>query len=171
MPRFKVYVDGSYNKEKKEIYGAFVTLYDEVPVMIYRVTTKNPIFADQWNVGGELLAAAAGIVNTINCLKEARENGTCKDTAIVVFHDFIGIQNFIVPPKVGKKPWTPKNKEGAGAYYKNMVELVLEQNYPLKVRFEKVRAHTGVKWNEFADKIAGGYIKSYNGLQLIEQTI
>lgn len=171
LGRFKVYVDGSYNKEKEEVYGAYVVLDDDVPIALNRIVTRDKKFSSQWNVGGELLAAAAGIVNGINCLKVAREQNLCNDTFITVYHDFIGIHNFILPPAPGKKPWKPKDKVGAGAYYKCMVEMVLEQNYPLKVRFHKVAAHTGNKWNEVADKIAGGYLVDYNGLKVVEQTI
>ena len=171
MARFEVYVDGSYNKNKRESIGAFVILDYDNPIMICRLSTTDKIFVSQESVGGELLAASAGIVNTINCLKDARANKTCDDTHIVVYHDSIAIRNFIVPPKSNKQPWRAHNDSGAGAYYQRIVAVVLEENYPIKIQFQKVSAHSGVKWNEFADKIAGGYIKSYNGLELLELTV
>lgn len=170
MARFKVYVDGSYNKEEKIVYGAFVMLDNDNPVMIYRITTQDERFINQWNVGGELLAAAAGIVNTFTYLRVSVEEESCEDTYIEVYYDYIGIRNFIVPPKDGKRPHKPKDKS-AGVYYQRMVNMVLEQNYPFKIKFIKVKAHTGDKWNELADRIAGGFVKEYNGLKLIEQTL
>lgn len=171
MSKFEVYVDGSYNQDIGEVYGAFVILDSGTPVMLYRLSTKDKRFSSQWNVGGELLAAASGIVNGLAYLKEARDFGQTDETYITVYHDFIGIHHFILPPKPGKKPWRPKDSDGAGGYYKRMVDVILEQNYPLKVKFVKVDAHTGNKWNEFVDGIAGGTIRSYNGLDVIQQTL
>lgn len=169
--RFEVYTDGSYNKEKGEVYAAFIILDSGNPVMMCRISTKDKRFSTQWNVGGELLAAAAGIVNALNYLKEARAEDSCDDTFITVYHDYVGVHYFILPPKPNKKPWKPKAKDGAGEYYKMMVDMVLEQSYPLKLKFEKVTSHTGDYWNEFADKIAGGFITEYNGMEVIQKTI
>lgn len=169
MSMFEVYVDGSYNEGSGEAYGAFVLLQNGEPIFLWRIITKDPRFTSQWNVGGELLAAAAGIANGINVLKQARETGVCKDSTIELYHDYIGIKAFIVPVAPGKKVWKPKDPDGATAYYKRMVDVVLEENYPLKVVFTKVKAHSGVKWNEVVDGIAAGRVTSYNGLDVFIQ--
>lgn len=171
MGRFDVYVDGSYNQSISTVYGAFILLDNGTPTLACRITTKDKRFVSQWNVGGELLAAAAGISNSMPFLKEARDKNECLESYITVYHDFIGIHHFILPPKPGKKPWRPKEKDGAGATYKNMVDIILEQYYPLKVVFSKVDAHTGNKWNEVVDGIAGGRILNYDGLEVIQQNL
>ena len=97
--------------------------------------------------GGELLAVMNGITVTTAFAKQLTLTEKC---TIHIFHDYNGIARFIE----GRPVWNPK-KDGAKLYV-NMIKQFKQQHPNIIIKFTKVKAHTGNKWNEVADAIANG---------------
>ncbi len=126
------YVDGSYNiKDKSFSYG--VLLFDNLG--IYEEHSKRFYDEDSSmrNVAGEIKGAAFA-------MKRAIELGKRK---IYLHYDYSGIENW------AKKSWKA-NKIGTMEYRDYYAEIKDE----LEVVFVKVKAHSGVKYNEVVDKLA-----------------
>jgi Predicted double-stranded RNA/RNA-DNA hybrid binding protein len=129
---YDIYVDGSYDNNKKQYSWAFA-VYDGSQV----IHTSSGVGKDAngvaiRNVAGELEA-------TIEAVKWA-ENQVV-DT-VTIHHDYVGISEWAT----GK--WKTNN--------------TITQNYAYFIRsylhwvnFNKVAGHTGVEGNELADKLAG----------------
>lgn len=125
------YVDGSYNKELK-IYGlgiVFITsaLYEEISK-----SGNDPVMLKMWNVAGETEAAMAAIQEAINL--------GCK--TLTIYHDYTGIAGWA-------DDWEA-DKEGSKRYKK----FVKKAKEKIELKFVKVKAHTGNKYNEIADRLA-----------------
>ncbi|MDO5040547.1 MAG: ribonuclease H family protein [Peptoniphilus sp.] len=126
------YVDGSYNiKDKSFSYG--VLLFDNSG--IYEEHSKRFYGEDSSmrNVAGEIRGAAFA-------MKRSLELGKKK---VYLHYDYSGIENW------AKRTWKA-NKSGTMEYrdYYAQIENRLE------VVFVKVKAHSGVKYNEVVDKLA-----------------
>lgn len=126
------YIDGSFNEATNE-YGCGV-------VVFYRGATKelskknnNPDLATMRNVAGELMGA-------INSIKIAISLGAKQ---INIFYDYEGIEQWAIGN------WKT-NKEGTKKY-KSFIDSVKNK---ITIKFQKVKAHTGVKFNERADILA-----------------
>lgn len=128
--KLTAYVDGSYNKETG-IYGSGVVLftsdlYDEVSI-----TGRIPEFADMWNVGGEIEAAMYAV-------SFAKKNGY---PSVDIYYDYLGIEKWATGEWKANKTATQKYRD-------------FMRGSDVKQTFHKVAAHTGVKFNEIADKLA-----------------
>lgn len=142
--RFDVYVDGSYNKEKSEGYGAYVVVVNETPIRAQRCITSNHVYTDSWNVGMELLATMCAL----GCMQQALQPKSV-DT-VKIFYDYRGIKEFIQ----GNPRW--KAKTDVAKIYVQAVEQFVKSFPLVSLEFVKVKAHTGVKWNEVVDRLAAG---------------
>ena len=125
------YVDGSYRHVDKTFsYGA--VLFNED---IYETYSKR--FYDEdasmRNVSGEIKGA-------MYAMKRAIELN--KDT-LYIHYDYAGIENWALGN------WKT-NKEGT-IEYKNFYDSIKDK---LDVKFIKVKAHSGVEYNEVVDKLA-----------------
>jgi ribonuclease HI len=127
------YVDGSYTS-KAMIDGFFVSGWGFVIVRNDEILHEEyGAVADRYasrNITGELRAAMCAII-------WARHN----HTPVIVVHDYAGIANWALGY------WKPKSRV-AMEYY-DTIKIYLKN-----ISFEKVRGHQGVKWNEYADKLA-----------------
>lgn len=125
---YEVYTDGSYLNGQYSWAYAFVK-DDEV---IYEDSNAgtSPEAAVMRNVAGEIAAA-------LYAVKRAAELGV----TIRIFHDYAGIAFWVTGE------WRAKN-EFTQRYAKEMGE------YQGVYVFEKVKAHTGNKFNEYVDKKA-----------------
>ncbi len=144
MRTVNLYVDGSYRKSEPGITagGAVVVLCD-TPVCCQRYLTRNPDFVRSWNVGGELLAAIFGLGLVTGLMKGER-------VKVAVYYDYMGIECLVQ----GNPPWRAKT-----VCAKQYVEAVItcrKQNPNLIIEYHKVKAHTGDRWNEAADRVANG---------------
>ena len=126
------YVDGSYNIKTKEFSYGMVILY-KGKEMKFASKVENPSLASMRNVAGEIKGAEMA-------MRYAIEQG-CK--ALVIYHDYEGIARWCLGD------WKA-NKEGTKAY-KAYYDSIKEQ---LHVTFEKVKGHSGDKYNEMADQLA-----------------
>ena len=125
-----VYVDGSYrNSDKSHSYGVYMFNDEE------EYTYSKRFFKDSYmrNVSGEIKGA-------MRAMEEAAELGKKK---IYLHYDYEGIRSWALG-------FWKTNKEGT-IYYKNFYDSIKDK---LEVKFIKVEAHTGVKYNELVDKLA-----------------
>jgi len=126
------YIDGSFDLKTKTFgYGAVVFFKGEKLTFSQRFVDENLI--SMRNVAGEIKGAEA-------VMRWALNNKVKK---LVLHYDYMGIENWAV----GKWKAT---KEGTKAYKKFFDEV----KDKIEIRFIKVKAHTGDKFNEEADKLA-----------------
>ena len=125
-----VYVDGSYrNSDKSHSYGVYM-FNDEEEYTYSKRFFKD---SDMRNVSGEIKGAMCA-------MEEAAELGKKK---IYLHYDYEGIRSWALG-------FWKTNKEGT-IYYKKFYDSIKDK---LEVKFIKVEAHTGVKYNELVDKLA-----------------
>ena len=125
-----VYVDGSYrNSDKSHSYAVYM-FNDEEEYTYSKRFFKD---SDMRNVSGEIKGA-------MRAMEEAAELGKKK---IYLHYDYEGIRSWALG-------FWKTNKEGT-IYYKNFYDSIKDK---LEVKFIKVEAHTGVKYNELVDKLA-----------------
>ncbi|MDU2503521.1 MAG: ribonuclease H family protein [Peptoniphilus harei] len=125
-----VYVDGSYrNSDKSHSYGVYM-FNDEEEYTYSKRFFKD---SDMRNVSGEIKGA-------MRAMEEAVKLGKKK---IYLHYDYEGIRSWALG-------FWKTNKEGT-IYYKNFYDSIKDK---LEVKFIKVEAHTGVKYNELVDKLA-----------------
>lgn len=127
------YVDGSFNKNSKRYsYGA-VLIHQERVVQELSDWGANPLFTDSFQIAGECLGA-------LEAIRWATKH---KFNQIVVHYDYLGIEKWAI------KEWRT-NKKVSQMYQKEFDEL----SQHIKVTFIKVKAHSGIQYNERADQLA-----------------
>lgn len=177
MRQLDVYVDGSYSKTEALIedmlpvgytkitwanrigtpghvvHGGIVVIdHDTEEVLsLHRVNCTRPSFVEANNVGGEVIAAGLGFQWATYYINKMRELGDKEKYKVVIYHDYMGISEWIKPH--GKKKW--KANSTCSRVYIGLVESALSK-CECELEFIKVKAHSGNKWNEIADLIAGG---------------
>lgn len=133
VPGLCAYVDGSFNANK-QIYGSgAVILFDGQPIAELKKTGNSDMLVSMRNVAGEIAAA-------VMSMRYALENGHAH---ITIFHDYEGIAKWCTGEWKTEKDGTKK--------YKQFFDSVKNR---LNVDFIKVAAHTGIEYNELADKLA-----------------
>lgn len=134
------YVDGSYDKSRKIYsYGA-VIIKPDGGVLSLSGTGTNPEAAAERNIAGELLGA-------MTVIKWCYENGFPQ---VLIKHDYEGIARW------AKGEW--KAQKYCSSKY---VDFISKYKNNVKISFEKVPAHSGVHYNEMADKLAKAAIEKY----------
>lgn len=137
----QVYVDGSYNKEKNLTgAGVVIILGDHVYKKSFVVKTEE---VHSWNIDGECHA-------TLEALRICSGETTIEDITILaknitINYDYNGIE------KWATKEWKAKS-EISKLYTKRFDTLV--NKYDINISFNKIKAHTGDKYNEIADDLA-----------------
>lgn len=131
---FKCYafVDGSYNAVTK-VYGYGGFLVENGNRHIIQGHGDDAEMASMRNVAGEVLGSMAAI-------KLALELGI---TELAVYYDYMGIEQW------ANGGWK-RNKKGTIAYY-DYVQGIKDK---IKLKFIKVKGHSGVEGNEEADRLA-----------------
>lgn len=125
-----VYVDGSYrNSDKSHSYGVYM-FNDEEEYSFSKRFFKD---SDMRNVSGEIKGA-------MKAMEYAESIGKRK---IYLHYDYEGIRSWALG-------FWKTNKEGTIAYKKFYDDI----KNKLQVKFIKVEAHSGVKYNELVDKLA-----------------
>lgn len=126
------YVDGSFD-DKSNTYSYGVVLIDNKTEREFSGRDRHPNIVEMRNVAGELLGSVIAVNSAISL-------GYKK---IYLHYDFQGIEKWV------SKEWkanTPGTKEYAS--YMDEVKKRIE------IEFIKVKAHSGVKYNEIVDKLA-----------------
>ncbi len=131
------YVDGSYNVASHKFgYGGILMRRDGTFETVQGAGT-DPSLASMRNVAGEIHGSMAAI-------SKARDLGIA---SITVFYDYMGIEMW------ANGQWKA-NKEGTIEYK----AFIREARSDIDIRFRKVAAHTGVRFNELVDKLAKGSV-------------
>lgn len=134
----KAYVDGSYNKNTGEYsFGAVIIMPNKEIVKTAKKFDKNDKYKDSWNVAGEIRGASFVINNVYKMgFKE-----------LDLYYDYEGIEKWY------KGLWKAK-KDISKDYRK----FALDMEGKIIVNFHKVKAHSGVEYNELADRLAKSVI-------------
>ncbi len=127
------YVDGSYDTDTKNYSFGAVIIYNNEVVETLNGVGKNEEAALMRNVAGELSGA-------MTVMKYAFEKGYKK---IKIYHDYEGIG------KWARGEW--KTNQTCTRQYKEYCDKMIKK---IELEFIKVPAHSGVKYNEMADKLA-----------------
>lgn len=143
----KLFVDGSYKKTEPDVTkGGALLVVEDRPVACRRFITRRENFVSGWNEGGELLAVMCGLWLPVSCM----QSWNVKQANVEINYDYKGIELYIQ----GQPRWRA-NSERAKTYVAMVEEY--RKKYPgMKICFRKVKAHTGVHWNEEADSVANG---------------
>jgi ribonuclease HI len=126
------YTDGSYNPETKAC-GAGLVLFVDGKKETFNLLNEDKEAESMRNVTGEILAASMAIDMAVN-------HHAAK---LIIRHDYTGISEW------ANQHWQAKNK-----YTQAYQKKVLVARQFIDIEFEHVPAHTGVKYNEEADKLA-----------------
>lgn len=128
------YVDGSYNINTKEYAFGAVLLWNGEEKTFNKKFPSDSL-ASMRNVAGEIKGAEFAMAYS-------KEAGFSE---ISIYYDYTGIENWALGN------WKA-NLEGTKSY----VAAYREISKVLKVNFEKVKGHSGDKYNDLADKLAKG---------------
>ena len=129
----RIYVDGSFTPEFDKAGWAFVVVDNGVEVARGSGYTAFP--AESRNIDGEVMASY-----------QAMRWLDLNDKYATICHDYEGIARW------ARGEW--KAKSHIAQQY-----VAAAKPYLFRVKFEKVAAHTGVKWNELVDSLAKEAIK------------
>ncbi|MGL9910079.1 ribonuclease H1 domain-containing protein [Enterococcus sp. DIV0213h] len=129
----QAYVDGSFSEEKNLYsYGVVILNKKKVIEEMSGIGNDSNLTAMR-NVAGELLGAMTAIEYAFKNRYEQIE----------IFYDYMGIEMWATGD------WKA-NKEGT----QNYVEFISRYRNKLNIVFNKVKAHSGVEYNELADRLA-----------------
>ncbi len=126
------YVDGSYNINTREYAFGAVLLWNGEEKTFQKKFPSDSL-ASMRNVAGEIKGAEFA-------MEYSKEAGFSE---ISIYYDYTGIENWALGN------WNA-NLEGTQSYvaaYKKISKM-------LKVNFQKVKGHSGDKYNDLADKLA-----------------
>jgi len=125
----QAFVDGSFDKSTKRVgYGA-VILRQGVPLA--RMSGRVEKFVESHQIAGELSAA-------MHVLQWCNQQGI---DSIDIFYDYKGIELWATGDF---KPDSPMAQQYAAYVRQSAVQIY----------WHKVQSHTGIYWNEMADKLA-----------------
>ena len=124
----RVFVDGSFSPNFPKSGWAFVVTENDKEIA--RGSGITAFDAESRNIDGEVMASF-----------QAMRWLDANDKSGVICHDYEGIARW------AKGEWQAKSNI-AKRY------VAAAQPYLHRVSFEKIEAHTGVKWNELVDKLA-----------------
>ncbi len=133
------YVDGSFEPTKNKYAYGCVLIEPDGSVTELSGAGDNPDTAKIRNVAGEMLGA-------MNAVKWANAHGYKE---IEIFYDYSGIEMWATGG------WKAKNQ-----YTKGYADYMKKASAVINIKFGKVAAHTGVKYNEMADKLAKAALES-----------
>ena len=125
------YVDGSYSDAiKKYSYG--VVILDLGRTILYG-SGNDSDYLPMRNIAGEILGSVKAILWAI-------EQGYKK---ITIYYDYEGIEKWANNKWKANKPGTIRYKQ-----------FIKDKHNIIDICFQKVKAHTGDKYNEMADSLA-----------------
>lgn len=133
------YVDGSFDKRTERYsFGAALIQNNEVIHTLSRVG-DNPKYQDSWQIAGEVFGA-------LHAIQWAVKNHFKK---IIIHYDYIGIEKWAMGEWKTNKP---VSQDYVTAYKQIAPQIDIE--------FIKVKAHSGVEFNELVDQLAKDALKN-----------
>lgn len=126
------YVDGSYHATNQE-YSAGVVILWRGEEITFSEKADDPSLKSMRNVAGETMGAQIAMKYALE--QEAR--------TVVIYHDYEGVEKWCTRAWEAKQVGTQK--------YRQYYDLAAQK---LDIRFVKVKAHSGDKYNEQADQLA-----------------
>ncbi len=129
----QAYVDGSFSQGKNLYSYGVVLLNQQVVIAEIADNGNDSSLLPMRNVAGEILGAMTAIEWAVEHRYEQIE----------IFYDYLGIEMWAIGE------WKT-NKEGT----KNYAEFISKYKNKINIVFNKVKAHTGVEYNERADRLA-----------------
>ena len=126
------FVDGSFNAATG-VYGYGGFLVHDGKKEILQGSGSDAEMASMRNVSGEILGSMAAI----------RKAYELQLPEVAVYYDYMGIEMWATGG------WK-RNKKGTIAYY----DFIQSMKGKIKIRFVKVKGHSGVEGNEEADRLA-----------------
>lgn len=130
---YSAFVDGSFNKGKQQ-YGSGVVILKDGTVIDELSITGTPDFIESYQIAGETIA-------TLEAIRWAVDHNVDK---ISIHYDYQGIESW------AKGDW--KTNKPISEYYKKEFDLLSTKT---NVSFVKVKGHSGDKYNDRADYLAG----------------
>lgn len=128
----RAFIDGSFDKRKGVVGSGGVILLGTEEVEFYLSSTE-PNHVAYWNVSGELLAA-------LHVVDYALDHG---NSSCSLYYDYMGIEMWATGRWNTNNPLTTD-------YAKRMKEASKQ----LRIDFHKVKAHSGIAYNDRADALA-----------------
>lgn len=130
-----IYVDGSFKEtEGNYSYGLVAVLNDKVIYQDSGIGKKEPESIALRNISGEVLGAMKAVTYAVkNGYKE-----------INLCYDYQGIEC-----------WALGTWNRRGNIPENYHKFMQDNFKSIKINFIKIKGHSGVKYNEMADKLAG----------------
>lgn len=126
------YVDGSYDHSQlRYAYGCVLVLQEEEITL--NGSDNHEDYVSMRNVAGEIMGSEQAVL-------WALEHGYKK---VTIYYDYEGIEKWANGIWKANKPGTQRYKA-----------FIAEQRHRIEISFQKVAAHTGVKYNELADELA-----------------
>lgn len=126
------YVDGSYeHSQRRYAYGCVLVLSDEIITL--NGSGNEEDYVTMRNVAGEILGSEQAV-------NWAVEHGY---RAVTIYYDYEGIEKWADGVWKANKPGT-----------KRYQAFITEKRKSIDIFFNKVAAHTGIKYNEMADRLA-----------------
>lgn len=134
------YVDGSYHKNTNEFSYGVVIFYKNKQIQFSQRLNDLKLAAMN-NVAGEIIGAQ-------NAMRFCLDNNIKN---LELYYDYEGIEKWITGE------WNT-NKEGTKAYKKFYEDNIFNK---LQIKFIKVKAHSGNKFNDLADSLAKNATKTF----------
>lgn len=128
----KSYIDGSYDNEQK-IYSYAGLIFYKGEKTEFSFAENDLSIVDLRNVAGEIKAAMYAMNFALDQ----------KVRSIEIFYDYAGIESWAT------KEWKAKND-----FTKQYVQFIDKISSKLHIKFSKVKAHSGDKYNEEVDRLA-----------------
>ncbi len=128
----RAFIDGSFDKRKGVVGSGGVILLDTEEVE-FSLSSTDPNHVAYWNVSGELLAA-------LHVVDYALNHGY---TSCSLYYDYMGIEMWATGRWKTNNPLTI-----------NYAKRMKEASKQLRIDFHKVKAHSGITYNDRADALA-----------------
>lgn len=127
------YVDGSFNTSTFEYGSGICFIVDGEVIWEKSMKGNDPILAKQRNVAGEMRAAMAATVFAYRMhIKE-----------FYLHYDYLGVEH-----------WATGTWKRNNYFTRKYHDFMSEMSNKVKIKFRKVKAHSGVTYNDKADELA-----------------
>lgn len=131
---YYIYTDGSYLPKYPNYSGWGYVILDSDENIVH--SDYGKILCESRNIDGECHAVTSSLKYICKKLNS--------NTTIYVYYDYIGIQ------KWADGEW--KTNKNVSIVYKSIIDN-LKQNYTINLLWNKVKSHSGNKWNDYVDKL------------------